>query len=1049
MKTVLSLFLALSLLPSFAFGKSRGTQGSVDALVARVKKHHDAALAKAHSKSSLLDFYISPENPTQGDAVAIFAEVETDFVGEDTILTGTLDGAAVTLTQPSKDLFLYNAGSYGVIGSHSFQGSFYIQNHADAVQLQASISQLNSQIVSLQAQIAAATDPTVISNLQAQLAQAQSQQAQLTASLANLKTLVAQPSFTFSVAANAANPNVPHLASITPNVGKINTVIPITIAGTNFPANPVVTLGGQAVSVTSASSTSIVGTAPALSIAGPQALVVSGSIGGAAVNAELDNAFVVANSLPGNSAPVAVATVSAPQSNIGTAVNFSSTGSNDPQQGTLTYQWQVLSVSAGSQIAIPSAGSASTYSLTPDAPGAFVVSLTVTSSVSGQASAPAFVIVQGIAPTNQAPVLTGGLISVSTNATQTLQLGLTDEPWQAHSYSITHAPSHGTATVSSTGLVSYVAGSTATSDSLSVMVLDNGTPPLSASVTVSVSILASHPPAASAPPITVTPGVAGTSQVNGYGRDPGQTVTFALSAGPTNGTATISSSGLVAYTPNAGYAGTDSIGVIVTNSATPPLSTSISIPVMVSSLTPPTIPNTLNYRIYIPSVPFQVGIGAAPFLPQQITAGNGGVASVVWDYGDGTHDKTTEFLYGGMNHYYVASGTYTATMTVTDKAGLTASLSQPVVVASIPAPIVRVTMSPSVGGPAPLSVTLDASASTLSSGAISEYRWLFCGQFPETSTTVPTITHTFTSTCTVRVRAFGPTGLLGQGNGTASGITNIVVPVGNAVSGSAPASQINVLPPIETAVGTPVNMDASLAIDTNVGGSLTAYNWNFNDGGCTSNCTSTAFTTSHAYPITSPFNFFPSLTVTNALGITNTAVQPVFYVNLVGTQHQPHAILTASATRGVTPFTVTFDLSQSYTYNGFGPQSFAFHFGDGTPDVVTSTPTATHTYTVAGQFPYSMSGSVIDTDGNRNFAGQTITVTSTRDELSEAAPGNLDTDREFQRETLSLACGQDDGASCYALSQMYAEDGDSYTAGLLKQKACTIGFQPACTLGGN
>jgi len=1044
MKTVLSLFLALSLLPSFAFGKGRVTQVDVSALVARVKKHHDAALAKAHSKSSLLDFYISPENPTQGDSISLFAEVETDFVGEDTILTGTLDGAAVTLTQPSKDLFLYNAGSYGVIGSHSFQGSFYIQNHADAVQLQASISQLNTQIVSLQAQIAAATDPTVIANLQAQLSQAQNEQGQLTASLANLKTLVAQPSFTFSVAANATNPNVPHLSSITPNVGKINTAEPITIAGTNFPANPVVTLGGQAVAVTSASSTSIVGTAPALSIAGPQSLVVSGTIGGAAVNAELDNAFVVANSLPGNSTPVAVATASSAKPNIGTAVSFSSTGSNDPSQGTLTYQWQILSVPAGSHIAIPSTGSAANYSLTPDAPGAFVVSLSVTSSVSGQVSAPAFVIVRGIAPANQAPVLTGGFISVSTNATQTLQLGLTDEPWQAHSYLITRAPSHGSASVSGSGLVSYAAGSTVASDSFDVMVLDNGTPPLSASVTVSVSILASHPPVASAPPITVAPGVAGTSQVNGYGRDPGQTVTFALSAGPTNGTATISSSGLVTYTPNAGYAGTDSIGVIVTNSATPPLSTSILIPVMVSSLTPPSIPNFLLSRIFISNNLYQVGMGVDGSQPQQLTAGNGGLASVVWDFGDGTHEKTVDFLYGGINHYYVNPGTFTATLSVTDRAGLTASLSQQVVVANIEVPVVRISMSPSVGGPAPLSVTLDASASTLSSGAISGYRWLFCGQFPEIATTAPTITQTLTSTCTVRVRALGPTGLLGQGNGVAAGSTNIVVPVGNAVSGSAPASQVNVLSPIETAVGTPVSMDASRAFDTNMGGSLTAYNWNFNDGGCTSNCTATGFTANHSY--TSPFNFSPSLTVTNALGLISTAVQPVFYVNLVGTQHQPHAILTASATKGVAPFTVTFDLSQSYTYNGFGPQSFDFHFGDGTPDLVTSTPTATHTYTVAGQFPYSMSGSVMDTDGNRNFAGQTITVTATRDELSETTPGNLDPDREFQRETLSLACGQNDGASCYALSQMYSEDGDAVTAQMLKEKACGLSFQAACAL---
>ncbi|MGZ6338561.1 MAG: PKD domain-containing protein, partial [Bdellovibrionota bacterium] len=780
------LAIALSFLPALGANAQDLGRREISALTHRIEAGRNRIYKKIHGKNGtrVLHYYISPDHPVQGDSVTLFAEVQTDFTGEELLLQGSFDGAAATLEQPTTDLFVANLGVFNQISSHKFQGQIFIQSHSDAEQLRNAISQLNTQISSLNAQIAATTDPTLLAQLQAQLAQAQAEQAQLTQSLINLKSPVDEEDFSFEVQANTSSQNFPHISGISPSVGFLNSAAQITISGTNFSANPVVTLGGQSVTVSSSSATSIVGHVSGFSTTGPKDLEVDFSNAGQATNAVLKGGFFVTDTALGNSAPVAVASASAAQINLGSAANFVSTGSNDPQNGGLAFQWQLISVPSGSHVPVPSAGTSASYSITPDVPGAYVASLVVSSSLSNLASAPSLAVVQVAAPANQAPVLTGGSISLNTQATATLQLGLSDESWQAHSYLITRAPGHGSATVSSTGLVSYSAGSTTTTDSFDVMVLDNGTPPLSASVTIPVSILASHPPVASAPPITVAPGVAGASQVNAYAFDSGKTVTIALSNQPANGTATISSSGLVTYAPNSGFSGADSIGVVVTDSGTPPLSTSISIPVMVSSLTPPSIPNFLAYRIFVANSPFQVGMAVNSAQPQQIVAGNGGVASVVWDFGDGSHEKIADFLYAGMTHYYVNPGSFTATLTVTDRAGLTASLSQQVVVASIPVPIVRVSMNPSTGGAAPLSVTLDASASTVSSGAISEYHWQFCGVNPETVTTAPTITHSFATTCTVRVRAFGPTGLLGQGGGVAAGSANIVVPVGNAVSGA-------------------------------------------------------------------------------------------------------------------------------------------------------------------------------------------------------------------------------------------------------------------------
>jgi hypothetical protein len=95
---------------------------------------------------------------------------------------------------------------------------------------------------------------------------------------------------------------------------------------------------------------------------------------------------------------------------------------------------------------------------------------------------------------------------------------------------------------------------------------------------------------------------------------------------------------------------------------------------------------------------------------------------------------------------------------------------------------------------------------------------------------------------------------------------------------------------------------------------------------------------------------------------------------------------------------------------------------------------------------YIVNGNVTDWDGNYTFTSLTITATSSRDEVkSIQGTKSDDPDREARRDLLAGACAQNDGASCYALSQMFLEDGDGYTAGALKSKACAMGFQAACS----
>lgn len=68
----------------------------------------------------------------------------------------------------------------------------------------------------------------------------------------------------------------------------------------------------------------------------------------------------------------------------------------------------------------------------------------------------------------------------------------------------------------------------------------------------------------------------------------------------------------------------------------------------------------------------------------------------------------------------------------------------------------------------------------------------------------------------------------------------------------------------------------------------------------------------------------------------------------------PVAVLSATPTEGVVPFAVSFDASGSYeppADNGVDTiTSYTFNFGDGSTAVTQSTPTVSHTYTVAGNY---------------------------------------------------------------------------------------------------
>ena len=156
---------------------------------------------------------------------------------------------------------------------------------------------------------------------------------------------------------------------------------------------------------------------------------------------------------------------------------------------------------------------------------------------------------------------------------------------------ISSAPIHGSATVNSTGLVTYTPAAGFTGqDMLIVGVSNSDTPPESASVTINVTVI-NQPPAPTAPAISTTFNTSKSIQIAVNDPDVGQNHSFTIHISPKRGQVSVDGTGLVTYTPHTGFTGSDSFNVIVTDDGSPPASKGVMIYVTVANRAPaPTAP---------------------------------------------------------------------------------------------------------------------------------------------------------------------------------------------------------------------------------------------------------------------------------------------------------------------------------------------------------------------------------------------------------------------------------------------------------------------------
>lgn len=314
---------------------------------------------------------------------------------------------------------------------------------------------------------------------------------------------------------------------------------------------------------------------------------------------------------------------------------------------------------------------------------------------------------------------------------------------------------------------------------------------------------------------------------------------------------------------------------------------------------------------------------------------DGSIASVSWDFGDGTGTSHGEKI----RHSFAQAGSFVVTLTVVDDAGASSSSTQTLDVAAAPnqAPIPSFTTS--VNG---LSISVDGSGSSDPDGSIAKVSWNFGDSSPAVEGV--TVAHTYATAGTYSV-----TIMVTDNQGSTAAVTQQV-----AIT-EAPANQTPRASFTYATSGLHVAVDGSGSSDPD--GSIASTRWDFGDGSAPAEGTSQE----HTYP--APGTYTVTFTVTDDDGATSAAQQTV------NVQSPPNQAPVASFAQQVSGLSVSLDASGSSDPDG-SIASVAWDFGDSSP--ASSGTTVTHVYASEGTYPVTVT--VTDNSGASSTATQTVTV---------------------------------------------------------------------------
>lgn len=330
----------------------------------------------------------------------------------------------------------------------------------------------------------------------------------------------------------------------------------------------------------------------------------------------------------------------------------------------------------------------------------------------------------------------------------------------------------------------------------------------------------------------------------------------------------------------------------------------------------------------------------------------------LWSFGDGSGGSGVSPA-----HTYLAGGTYTVTLTVTNTDGLQSSASTTAVVTGIPVPNPVANTGGPYTGTANSGVSFNGTGSSdPANSSAGPLALTFAWNFGDGSQGIgPTPVHTYATSGTYNVSLTVQT----AGGTTATATTTATISAGSATSGAP-----NAVPggPYSGVAKSAVNFNGSASSDPN--NLALTYYWQFGDGG-----TSTAENPTYTYTAAATYSVL--LTVSN--GTTWTTASTTATITAATT-----APLVADAGG---PYTVSvnqpqiFDGTRSTNPNG-RQLNYLWDFGDGNTAIGAK---PSHTYTQAGKYTVNLNVNDGGT-GNGNATAQ-ATVTPPPAEAVTASAG--------------------------------------------------------------
>ncbi|HEU5134323.1 MAG TPA: Ig-like domain-containing protein [Steroidobacteraceae bacterium] len=259
---------------------------------------------------------------------------------------------------------------------------------------------------------------------------------------------------------------------------------------------------------------------------------------------------------PANRAPVLTTTALAATEDTALAAQIAAT---DADGNTLTFT-RVNNVQHGT-LTISAAGAVA-YTPAANYAGTDTFSVRVNDGAGGEVTGTVTITVAAV---NDAPAFTTVAFSVAEDSSLSGQLTPTDIDSTTLTVTRTSDPQHGQATITAAGGITYVPSvNYFGADSFNVRVADGAGGETPATVTITVN-------AVNDAPVLVTGALAvnedNVLSVQLVGADvEGQPLTFSLDSGTSHGPVSLSSSGLLTYTPSSNYFGSDTLSVRVSDS---------------------------------------------------------------------------------------------------------------------------------------------------------------------------------------------------------------------------------------------------------------------------------------------------------------------------------------------------------------------------------------------------------------------------------------------------------------------------------------------------